>query len=365
MKEIRNIIAKYDATDHSTEKLALASVVNVEESSYRRIGARMLVSSSGQWIGGISGGCLEGDALKRSQKAIFKYESSRVVYDTMDDDKNQIGVGLGCNGRIEVLFTPIDKDDPANIIEQLRTISKSDKANILLKIIEVKGDQSKLGKSQIANQNLDDLNFYDLDSESLKVHIQETRDKRRPQIINLKNKDGDTLKVLVEYIRPEIKLIIIGDNYDVNALVGIAGELGWEVNIVGRVKKLSKTIFAKAKKVYEYEDFDQVTMHNYTGVILMSHDYNWDKKLLPAIIKHNPPYIGILGPKKRMLKMQTELGLKDLDAMPNIYSPVGLDIGAESPEEIAVSIGSEIIASFRNREGSSLREKTGSIHDRH
>jgi len=93
LKEIRNIIAKYDATDHSTEKLALASVVNVEESSYRRIGARMLVSSNGQWIGGISGGCLEGDALKRSQKAIFKNESSRVVYDTMDDDKNQIGVG--------------------------------------------------------------------------------------------------------------------------------------------------------------------------------------------------------------------------------------------------------------------------------
>ncbi len=365
MKEIRNIIAKYDTTDHSTEKLALASVVNVEESSYRRIGARMLVSSNGQWIGGISGGCLEGDALKRSQKAIFKNESSRVVYDTMDDDKNQIGVGLGCNGRIEVLFTPIDKDDPENIIEQLRVITKSEKPNILLKIIDVEGDQSILGKSQIANQNLDNLDFYNLDTELLKNHIQETRIKRKPQIFPLTNRGGDTVKILVEYIRPETKIIIVGDNYDVNALVGIIGELGWEIHIVGRVKKIRKAIFAKAKKVYEYENFDQVIMNDYTGVILMSHDYNWDKKLLPTIIQQNPPYIGMLGPRKRMLKMQNELGLEGLEKLPNLHSPVGLDIGAESPEEIALSIASEIIASFRNREGGSLREKSGSIHDRH
>lgn len=364
MKEIRNIISKYDAADHTTEKLALASVVNVEESSYRRIGARMLVSSNGHWIGGISGGCLEGDALKRSQKAIFKNESSKVVYDTMEDDKNQIGIGLGCNGRIEVLFTPIDRDDPQNIIEQLRVISNSEEPNILLKIIEVQGDQSLLGKSQIANQNLDNLNFYRVESKALRTQIQKTRDTRRPQIIQLKNKDGITLNILVEYIRPETKLIIIGDNYDVNALVGISGELGWEVHIVGKTKKLSKSIFAKAKKVYEYEDFNQIKITDYTGVILMSHDYNWDKKLLPAVIQQNPPYIGMLGPKKRMLKMQKELDLEGLDQLHNLYSPVGLDIGAETPEEIALSIASEIIASFRKREGGSLRHKSGSIHDR-
>jgi len=102
VKEIRQIIEKYESTDHNVEKVAIATVVNVEESSYRRIGARMLVSSSGQWIGGISGGCLEGDALRRSQTAIYNDQPSSVVYDTMEDDANQIGVGLGCNGRIEV-----------------------------------------------------------------------------------------------------------------------------------------------------------------------------------------------------------------------------------------------------------------------
>lgn len=364
LKEIRNIIKRYDATDHATEKLALASVVNVEESSYRRIGARMLVSSNGQWIGGISGGCLEGDALKRSQKAIFKNQSSRVIYDTMEDDKNQIGVGLGCNGRLEVLFTPIDKDDPNNVVEQLRTITESNLPTILLKAIEVEGDQNLLGQSQVANQDLADLDFCGLDSETLLARIKETRISRRPQIVSLKNNTGEQLKILVEFIRPETKLIIIGDNYDVSALVGIVTELGWEVHIVGRRKKITKETFAKAKKVYEYEEFNQVPIDEYTGVILMSHDYNWDKTLLPAVIDQNPPYIGMLGPRKRMVKMKKELGLEELDALSNFHSPVGLDIGAESPEEIALSIASEIVASLRNKVGGSLREKPGTIHER-
>ena len=90
MKEIRNIIASYDEVDWATEKAALATVVSVEESAYRRIGARMFVKSSGDWIGGISGGCLEGDALKRAQIAIHKDKPSVVVYDTMEDDAHQI-----------------------------------------------------------------------------------------------------------------------------------------------------------------------------------------------------------------------------------------------------------------------------------
>lgn len=364
MKEIRNIITRYDATDHDREKLALASVVNVEESSYRRIGARMLVSSSGLWIGGISGGCLEGDALKRSQKAIFKNESSSVVYDTMDDDKNQIGIGLGCNGRLEVLFTPINRDDPNNAIEQLRAITKNNKPTILLKVTEVEGDQSILGKSKIADPDLKELNFCGLNSDKLLPLISETRIKRRPKIISLENEHGKKLKVLIEFIRPETKLIIIGDNYDVNALVGIASELGWDIYIVGRRKKISKEIFAQAKNAYEYEEFSQVPIDDYTAVILMSHDYNWDKTLLPKVIKQNPPYIGMLGPRKRMIKMKKELEIENLDSLTNFYSPVGLDIGAESPEEIALSITSEIVARLRNKTGGSLREKPGTIHER-
>ena len=112
MKEIKAIIKAYEEADKTTTGLALATVVRVEGSSYRRTGARMLVMDNGVWGGGISGGCLEGDALKRSRAAIQNAKPTLITYDTTDDDPYQIGVGLGCNGVIDVLFTPLDLNDP-------------------------------------------------------------------------------------------------------------------------------------------------------------------------------------------------------------------------------------------------------------
>src|SRR5271168_3502915 len=121
MKEIKAIINAYDQLDKSATNAALVTVVRVEGSSYRRTGARMLVTDDGVWVGGISGGCLEGDALKRARLAIAKAEPSLVTYDTTDDDAYQIGVGLGCNGIIDVLFTPLQFHDKNNPVEVLKT----------------------------------------------------------------------------------------------------------------------------------------------------------------------------------------------------------------------------------------------------
>lgn len=366
MKEIRRIIAAYDDTNHEVERVALASVVKVEESSYRRIGARMLVKSTGAWVGGISGGCLEGDALKHSQMAIYKNTPSKVVYDTMDDDQNQIGVGLGCNGRIEVLFTPIDPKDPNNEIELLRKVVGLETPSILLKVIEAKQQKHLLGSSLLIEQGFDKLDFHAVDSSKLKALIKETKKHRKPRIIDFPTAAGDSLSILIEFIKPETRLVLVGDNYDVNAFISIANELGWEVHIVCRMKKLSKMAFKLAKRVVEYEQASSVPIHDYTAVVLMSHDYNWDKTLLPIFLEKNPPYIGMLGPKKRREKMQREPEFQavKLAELVNLHSPVGLDIGAESPEEIALSIASEIVASFRNRAGTPLKYREGTIHER-
>ncbi len=363
MKEIRKIIADYDALDHSRERVALASVVNVEESSYRRIGARMLVRSDGIWTGGISGGCLEGDALKHSQMAIFKNTPSRVVYDTMDDDQNQIGVGLGCNGRIEVLFTPINPADANNELEQLRKVAALDHPSMIVKVIDAENKQL-LGKSYLVDSDSENIDLQEIKQSDLQQWISETKARRKPRIVESLTDSGEVLKLLIEFIKPETRLIIVGYNYDVNAFAGIAQELGWEIHVVGRAKKLSKSLFNLAAKVLEFEQADTIEVHDYTAVVLMSHDYNWDKMLLPVFLKKNPAYIGMLGPKKRMQKMQAELPDLDLDNLVNFHSPTGLDIGAESPEEIALAIASEIVATFRGRGGASLKFRKGTIHER-
>src|SRR5580765_1415322 len=111
MKEIQSILSAYSQIDFSKTAAALATVVRVEGSSYRRTGARMLVLDNGTYLGGISGGCLEGDALRRAQKAIASEKASVVTYDTTKDDDHQVGVGLGCNGIIDVLFTPLNPNE--------------------------------------------------------------------------------------------------------------------------------------------------------------------------------------------------------------------------------------------------------------
>src|SRR5580704_12433258 len=141
MKEIKAIINAYDSVDKNTTRAALATVVRVEGSSYRRTGARMLVTDDGVWVGGISGGCLEGDALKRARLAIAKSESSLVTYDTTEDDAYQIGVGLGCNGIIDVLFTPLDFHNKNNPVEVLKScVAANRQAHILVTITGLDGE---------------------------------------------------------------------------------------------------------------------------------------------------------------------------------------------------------------------------------
>jgi len=364
VKEIRQIIEKYESTDHNVEKVAIATVVNVEESSYRRIGARMLVSSNGQWIGGISGGCLEGDALRRSQTAIYNDQPSSVVYDTMDDDANQIGVGLGCNGRIEVLFTPINPTQPDNPIEILKKIRDVDSPSVLITIIEVEKSPEKLGSSIIASEVDGAFSFHGINSEEIRSLLELTLSKKRSKVFELTGDNNEKLQVLFEFIRPEMKLVIVGDNYDVSALTGIVAELGWDIYIVGRKKKVPKSTFHRAKRVLEYEQYDHITIDEYTSVLLMSHDYKWDLQILRKVLQQQPPYLGMLGPKKRMLKMEKEEGLTNLSTVPFLHSPIGLDIGAETPEEISISILSEILSVFRGRDGQQLKNREGTIHER-
>ena len=369
MKEIENIIEAYDQVDWSLEKVALGTVVKVEESAYRRVGARMFVSSNGNWIGGISGGCLEGDALKRAQIAINKNQSSIVVYDTMDDDSHQIGVGLGCNGRIEVMFTPIHKKDSNNPIEYLKVISKTRQTEVLLQVLNHEGDDKSLLGSFFPLDRLEVLiEKTKLSKSDLEYGIQEALDKRKSKVFLLENSKESRFEILVELIRPKVKLICIGDNYDVNAFVSIVHELGWEVHVAGKLRKLNKQIFDLSESVCTYEEAPQIAIDNQTAVVLMSHDYKTDLTLLQHYLNTEVLYIGLLGPKKRMIKMQNELIEKgrnvNLEELPNLFGPVGLDIGAESPEEIALSIAAEIVTTLRDRSGGALRDRVGPIHDR-
>ncbi|MEZ4903174.1 MAG: XdhC family protein [Spirosomataceae bacterium] len=372
MKEIKAVIEAYQQITLTKTKAALATVVRVEGSSYRRTGARMLVMDDGTWVGGISGGCLEGDALKRARLAIAKSEPSLITYDTTEDDQYQIGVGLGCNGVIDVLFVPLAIGNTQNPVEILKScMATRRQTNILLTITDLEEEYNGLQLGTMIRYNaMEDLAvFQDKKLEKELAHtieIYQQQGRSRPKVFEMAH--GKKIEIFIEILPPEIHLILMGHQYDVLPLVRLVKEIGWRSTVIANPQKVMQKLFTIANAVVSPEDFDQLLIDEHTAIILMSHDFKTDKYNLPKALKTVTRYIGILGPRVRSEKIFTELAQEnrgiETEDMKRIYAPVGLDLGAISPEEIALSIVSEIRAIFSGRDGSQLRQRKEPIHIR-
>ena len=372
MKEIKSILKAFQNIDHDTTRAALATVVRVEGSSYRRTGARMLVMDDGTWVGGISGGCLEGDALKRARLAIAKTQASLVTYDTTEDDAHQIGVGLGCNGIIDVLLAPIEPGDPNSPLAILESVvSDRRQTNVLLTITKLAGELNGLHAGNIIRyENRQSLSALGSETliETTEEAIQEVIRESKSSALAFELSDGRTLGLFAEFLPPELHVILMGHQYDIFPLAKVVKEAGWRATVVANPQKIHRDVASLVNAVVAPEDFTASMVDEYTAAILMSHDYKTDKRNLPLVLPTAAPYIGMLGPRVRAERMINELAGEGLlfsegDQM-RIFAPVGLDIGAISPEEIALSIAAEIRAVFSKRKGGLLRNRPSTIHAR-
>ncbi|MEO6522815.1 MAG: XdhC family protein [Mucilaginibacter sp.] len=370
MKEIHDIVKAHHQAQKQGIKTALATVVLVEGSSYRRAGARMLITENGQLTGAISGGCLEGDALRKARLVMAQQQPMLVTYDTMDDDDAKLGVGLGCNGIIHILIEPIHPDNEANPI-QLLSIALSKRQNTVL-ITLFSLQNRKAAQPGTCLLVADNTVYSPLTNVSLKTTL-----------------TGDGLQVLqvgesvtktyftdaeyigfIEYLKPVIAIIIVGAGNDAIPLAKMANILGWEVTIVDgranyaqaeRFPEAGRVVIAKPEQVLAH-----ITPDERTAFVLMTHNYNYEIALLKQLLPLQLSYIGMLGPKKKLDRMLGELEDGGQTIIPaqlqNVYGPVGLDIGSESPEEIALSIVAEIKAVLSARKGYSLKQKALAIH---
>ncbi len=369
MKELKSILKLYNFYRTASERCAIAQVVRVEESSYRREGARMLVFESGVFEGGISGGCLEGDALKRSQIAILKGQPSIVTYDTSRDDENQIGVGLGCNGVIDVLISPITESSTA--IPLLERCLASRQSHVLVTVTA-----SNDGDASIA---LGSTYYYDTQTKELEGCTHETLKRLLTAdidtVLNTKRSriyhyeiDDLTLSAFIELIPQQYHLAIFGDNYDVYPMIDLAKVMDWDVSLVGNLQKLKKDRLDSVHHIYSKDEEKRPLIDERTAVILMAHDYKTDLENLRKLLESPSPYIASLGPKKRFQKVEAEFAEQGIplsaEALSRVYAPCGLEIGANTPEEIAASIFAEILSVFSNKKGGMLREKQEPIHER-
>lgn len=375
MKEIRDIVASFEQAQKDGKKTALATVVHVDGSSYRRPGARMLITEDGLLTGAISGGCLEGDALRKALLVMERQQSMLVTYDTMDEDDAIIGVGLGCNGIIQILIEPINFLNNINSVNYLKSIIKKRQKSVLVSLFSMADKKSsQVGTCLLLDEAGGVQGGEWIDAKLKELLIADAKAIFGEQTSAFKNYVSDkwNLTAFIEYIPPAVTLVVIGAGNDVQPLVEIADIIGWEIKVVDgranyakaeRFDKACQVVVAKPENALQHISIDAQTVF-----VLMTHNYNYDKAMLAELIKRDLRFIGMLGPKKKLDRILNELKEEGHSIterqLSAIYGPVGLDIGAETSEEIALSIIAEIKAVLSLKQGASLRDKTDVIHSR-
>lgn len=372
MKEIRDIIKKYDEAQKQGKQTALATVVHVEGSSYRRPGARMLIEEDGQLTGAISGGCLEGDALRKALLVMTEKKSRLVTYDTMDDDDAKFGVGLGCNGIIQVLIEPIDEANPNNPIQFLKAVNEKRQQSVLVTLFSLQDKKNpQYGTCLLLKE---DRGAIDTTPVLKDILMADAKEALLSQTTSFKNyiSEEHNFTAFIEVIKPPVSVIVIGAGNDVMPLIDMAETLGWETTVVdGRANYAKKERFVSACQVLVSKPeqvLEQITIDEQTVFLLMTHNYNYDLAMFRQLVQKDVLYVGVLGPRKKLERMLDELkeeGMKLTEQQLSIiHGPVGLDIGAETSEEIALSILAEIKALFAGRQVQSLRKNKEVIHPR-
>ncbi len=361
-KEIQQIIEKLNSF-RAGEKAILATVVDVVGSGYRRPGARMLIDQNGYGIGTVSGGCLEADVLERAKKVLQSGEPTVITYDTTRDENSVFGLGMGCRGIVRILLEVVGKNDRFfdNATEKLSerkefaTVTLVAPANPDLRI----GDRLFIDSNGIVYADFNDAIFIEAERFAFRNF-----DNQIPSVAILSFGE-----VFVETIKPPLNLLLFGAGYDALPLVKFAKELGWRVSVVDhRPAYANAERLPAADEIFaaKVQDLDDALFQDENSVaVIMTHNYDRDREILPRLLNSSFLYVGALGPKKRTEKILGEAGANfSAEQLAKLHAPVGLDIGAETPEAIALSIVAEIQAVLKKREGGFLRERKGSIYGR-
>ena len=368
MKELKNIISAIENLEPDNKITAIATLVKVSGSTYRNPGARMLINENGDTIGAISGGCLESDVFEKAQSVIAKAKPRIIKYDTTSEDDMIWGLGLGCQGIAYVLIEPLGE----NQLQEISFIKKcieSRNYGAIATVISIEGDSiTQIGERLLLSDDTI-LNHFN-DEYLINEFLNDTKSalKNKSSLLKEYQLTNTKVEVFIEIIQPPLLLIIFGAGYDVLPLVNFSKQLGWDVTVVdNRQRETSEKRFVQADKILlsASEDIlENIEIAERTIAVVMSHNYLDDLEMLKLLLPSNLQYLGILGPKKRTNRILEELEEEGIKSNSHIYSPVGLDIGADNSEEIALSIISEIQAVISRRNAGFLRNRNAPIHSK-
>jgi xanthine dehydrogenase accessory factor len=370
MSEIADVLGAIESLSRQGQKMALATIVAVRGSTYRRPGARLLVPEEGAPVGNISGGCLEGDVADMARVVMREGTARLAGWDLTADDDAVWGLGLGCNGAIEVFIEPAER--AAEVAGALRMALEEERPIAVVTVLESSVPEVEPGSRMLVKPGEEpssgSLGSADADAAASSA-ARELLTEERSEIRELIG----GVRAFVEVLEPPVRLTIFGAGHDVIPLVRAAAGAGWRVTVVDdRPAFLTSERFPDAAGFVHVETPEEgakaASVDERTYALVMTHNFLRDKGYVKSLLESTAPYIGMLGPAARTERLSMELReegveVKDADRE-RIHGPAGLDLGAEGPEEIAQAIVAEIVAVRRGRSGGFLRERPGPIHDR-
>lgn len=373
MSELTDVLGAIESLSARGEKLALATIVAVRGSTYRRPGARLLVPEEGDLVGNISGGCLENDVADVAKVVMHEGIARIVSFDLTADDEAVWGWGLGCNGAFELFVEPADK--AAEVAGALRMALEEERPICVVTILESTVPRAEQGDRMIVRPDGSverSLGDEGLDGAARDAALEQLASERS-EIRTLTGTSGQA-RAFVEVLEPPLRVVVCGAGHDAVPLVRQASALGWSPVVADdRPEFLTHERFPEAAGFVLVERPDKVgevaPVDERTYVVVMTHNFLRDKDYVRSLLSTPARFIAMLGPAVRTERLLTELREQGVDIgeadRSRIRSPAGLDLGAEGPDEIAAAICAEIVAVKRGRRAGFLKDRPGPIHERH
>lgn len=326
-KETGELLSRAVRLAEAGRRAALATVVRIEGSSYRRPGAKFLVEEEGATAGGVSGGCLEADVSEVARRVIRSGEPRILTYETGGDDASVFGLGLGCNGTIEILVASATTREAVDAAREILDLLADDEAFAVSTPLRGEG----AGRPSVHGPG---------------THV--------PQA---------SAGLFVETLTPPPPLVIFGAGDDAMPLCSFAAEAGFRVTVVDhRPAALTQERFPGAFRLTPrrpVEGTSGLPLGPRTFAVVKTHSFAQDKEWVRLSLAAGVPYVGLLGPRSRGARILSQFVA---EAASCVFTPVGLDLGAEGPEQIAISIVAELLAVRSSRQPWSLRGKEAAIH---
>ena len=317
----------------------LVTLVRAEGSSYRRPGAHLLIGSDGLYSGTISGGCLEAEVVR---KAIWKVRNGAIVdrYSTMFDDTAEIPYGLGCGGIVDLLLEPTETPEAHALLAAMEASLAGESRTVITRL---PAEGQPLARTVQAPNG--DLLFATpgFASNLASLHLADNT-------------------VFIERLAPPQRLFVLGAGDDARPLVTLAALLGWSVVVAdGRPHLTRPERFPQAEHLVTTNSIAELDIQPNDAIVIMTHSYEQDRTLLAGLLSlpEAPIYLGLLGARHRSSLLVSEAAILAhrtvAECCERLYAPVGLDLGGDGPEAIALAVIAEVQACIQGKLGTSRR----------